>query len=1032
MTRGERWQEVTKAEPCPICEKPDWCRRSPDGAKVACRRESRGAVKAKRYKDGSEAHIHILRDDRQADGNGKPKNEERGADPPLERAPPPTSDAQQALDKRDQAYRLLLTELPLSPDHRDNLRQRGLSDAEIDEGQYRTLPSYRQKFVKRLADGLGAEFTTVPGFIEGDRGPRIAAPSGLVVPVRDPVGRVVALKVRPDKPNGSGKYCYLSSAKYGGPSPGSPAHVPLGVCGPCPVVRVTEGELKADIATRLSGVPTVSFSGVASWRSVVPLLQTLGAKTVQVAFDADAPTNRHVAKALRDCVEELLTLGYAIELERWPIDAGKGIDDVYAAGKADAVDVVTGDVALQAAEEIARAAGVAAANLSDTLDGSGCPYFANQTGTYWLKSRGDHNSTVQLANFSARIVGDIVRDDGAEQMHLFELEAEYRGRRTRFTEAASRFVGMNWPVERLGATAILQPGPGIRERLRVAIQMLSGDVPRREVFCHLGWRKVGGRWVYLHAAGAVGPDGPVTGIEVDLPNSLSRYALPAPPRGPELTNAVLASLKILDLGPDPLTCSLQGAVYRSVLGPADFSVHLCGETGTGKSERAALAQQHFGPEMRNKHLPANWSSTANSLEALAFCAKDALLTVDDFAPCGSATDVTRYHKDADRLFRAQGNRSGRGRQRPDGTLRPDKAPRGLILSTGEDVPRGHSVQSRCLILELERGEENHLKLLTPFQQDAANGLYAAAMAAFLRWLARRYEDVQAEFPQRLTELRSQAYSASAHPRTPEIVANLAYGWELFLRFAREEHVLSEADSQAIWQRVWKALNAASETQASHQASADPVIRFGELLSSAMASGHAHVAGPDGNLPESPGAWGWRHRTVGTGDYERPDWQPCGDRIGWYEDGQLYLEGEAAYGVAQKQGGHSHGIPVQPRTLHKRLWERGLLATREEPRLTVRRSLEGRRRHVLHVRHETLLSQKVGQVGQADLDAEKYEDSGPLSWPTSAGNAQELDQRSEPVDTDKHGRSVGTGSLGTLGPVSEVCTSNLDADDFGEL
>ena len=34
-----------------------------------------------------------------------------------------------------------------------------------------------------------------------------------------------------------------------------------------------------------------------------------------------------------------------------------------------------------------------------------------------------------------------------------------------------------------------------------------------------------------------------------------------------------------------------------------------------------------------------WSSTANSLEALAFHAKDALLVIDDFAPQGSGTDV---------------------------------------------------------------------------------------------------------------------------------------------------------------------------------------------------------------------------------------------------------------------------------------------------------------------------------------------------------------------------------------------------------
>jgi MoxR-like ATPase len=39
-----------------------------------------------------------------------------------------------------------------------------------------------------------------------------------------------------------------------------------------------------------------------------------------------------------------------------------------------------------------------------------------------------------------------------------------------------------------------------------------------------------------------------------------------------------------------------------VFGGADFSLHFSGFTGCGKSELAALAQQHFGPEMHAKRL----------------------------------------------------------------------------------------------------------------------------------------------------------------------------------------------------------------------------------------------------------------------------------------------------------------------------------------------------------------------------------------------------------------------------------------------
>src|SRR5206468_586617 len=124
----------------------------------------------------------------------------------------------------------------------------------------------------------------------------------------------------------------------------------------------------------------------------------------------------------------------------------------------------------------------------------------------------------------------------------------------------------------------------------------------------------------------------------------------------ELTVAIRASLDLLRLGPDRTTFPLLAAVYRAVLGDTDFGLHLTGPTGSYKSEAAALAQQHFGPGMDARHLPMSWSSTGNALEGLAFATKDCLAVADDFCPCGSAADVQRFHREADRLFRGQGNR----------------------------------------------------------------------------------------------------------------------------------------------------------------------------------------------------------------------------------------------------------------------------------------------------------------------------------------------------------------------------------------
>ena len=79
----------------------------------------------------------------------------------------------------------------------------------------------------------------------------------------------------------------------------------------------------------------------------------------------------------------------------------------------------------------------------------------------------------------------------------------------------------------------------------------------------------------------------------------------------------------------------------------------------------AWESQHFGQRWSRKGL-LSWASTGNALEAQAFVAKDLPLLVDDFVPTGTVYDIARKHQDAERLFRGQGNVSGRGRMRADG------------------------------------------------------------------------------------------------------------------------------------------------------------------------------------------------------------------------------------------------------------------------------------------------------------------------------------------------------------------------------
>jgi hypothetical protein len=509
---------------------------------------------------------------------------------------------------------------------------------------------------------------------------------------------------------------------------------------------------------------------------------------------------------------------------------------------------------------------------------------------------------------------------------------------------------MNWPLEHLGARAVVLPGFGARDHARAAIQLLSDNVSRRIIFAHTGWRKLGDEWVYLHVGGALGAHGSVPGIQVELPAGLEHFVLPDPASNEKLVDLYCRGLMLLNVAVDTVSVPLFAAICRAPLGGADFGEHIDGPTGVFKTELAALAMQFFGAGFDARHLPASWLSTGNALEGLAFVAKDALLVVDDFAPTGSLADVQRYHREADRLLRAQGNNAGRQRMRPDATLRASKPPRGLIITTGEDIPRGHSLRARLLTTEVGRGDVDQ-RLLTKAQNDAAEGIYAQLMGGYLRWLASPYDQVHQEVRSQVSQLRLRDIGAVAHRRTPEIIANLMVGLRYFLDFGQEIGAISTADGVEIERRCWAALGTVADAQAGHHRASDPVARFTELLSAAIASGRAHVARPDGSEPNQPGAWGWRQALIGSGDHARQEFRPQGSRVGWVDCEDLFIDVDAAFAVVQEMG-RSHGdtIALTPRTLSKRMDERGLLKSKEESRQTlkVRRMLEGRRLDVLHL------------------------------------------------------------------------------------
>ena len=550
----------------------------------------------------------------------------------------------------------------------------------------------------------------------------------------------------------------------------------------------------------------------------------------------------------------------------------------------------------------------------------------------------------QLTNFTARIVCDIVLDDGEQERREFGIEAELGGDKVSFPLSTAEFGNMNWVLRRLGPKAIVYPGQ--QQHARAAIQWFSGQVQQQRVFTHLGWRKQGTNHVYLHSSGALGADGLLSGVQVQLPSTLQLYQIESQADSNERMQSVRTSLRCLALAPDRISFPLLAAVFRAPFGKTDFSMFLVGKTGVFKTALAAVCQQHFGSAMDAAHLPAHFASTANALESLAFHAKDALLVVDDFAPNGRHGDAGLENV-AERLFRAVGNQQGRGRMVGNGRLQQARPPRALLLATGEKVPEGHSIRARLLIVEVALGQVERA-ILSECQCAGEEGHLAASMASFLSWIAGRYEELQQRLQERSREIRGQGRGREVHARLPAALAELKGGFELWLDFALETGAIGTRERTELEKRCERALQELAVLQTRYHQGTDPANRFLDLLKAALACGHAHVADRRGAVPESPGTWGWRRKSTGQG------WVSQGVRIGWIKGSDLFLDPATSYQIAQNIASLDR-LRVSQQTLHQRLGESGFLASVDQGRqmVQVRRTLEGCPRQVLHLKAPNL-------------------------------------------------------------------------------
>ena len=345
-----------------------------------------------------------------------------------------------------------------------------------------------------------------------------------------------------------------------------------------------------------------------------------------------------------------------------------------------------------------------------------------------------------LCNFTMRVDKDVVHDDGGETRRRFEGRITLDGRASAFAMSPDDFANPRQFMAAVYAAA----GPRAQflakpEAVCRAVSALS-EPASEAVTNGFGWDQDGevfrGPFGRIDASG-VHPAGDDDPVRVDLSGEdCARHldlAVADPNELRDLKVHVVGDL--LGLADRLVTSLLLAAtalapLIRFVPGMNRPALWLVGLTGSGKSFLGRLFANFSGdfPVADGARL-ASWTSTGNALQRMGWFFKDAVFFVDDFKP-----ELAR-HADYVKVMQNYADGSTRGRLRADATSSVVRQIRGILVSTGEDVPE-HSASALA---------RNVVVAMPSSPKDTARGArclgrcgrYRAVQAAFIHHLISR-------------------------------------------------------------------------------------------------------------------------------------------------------------------------------------------------------------------------------------------------------------------------------------------------------
>ncbi|MEL4896374.1 hypothetical protein [Crocosphaera sp. Alani8] len=257
------WIRFNRRTPCPVCqgERSD-CRQNTTTGLVYCRSHEANPVDYL-YRGQDTWGFNIWANKADAEEWAQQNRQEWQREQQRQRDLEQQQQREQlnallSIPERDKVIREILDQLTLSDAHREILRNRGISDREIEESNYRSVKQWQK---------LSSPVTNELSGVKYDGLSLINHTDGILIPIPNEEGLYTHLRVNDLTPGTENKYYPLSSSKRGVkyhlPSGEQPIAVYLPQEAPQkPIIGFTEGlEYKPLLASSNVGIPIIGASG---------------------------------------------------------------------------------------------------------------------------------------------------------------------------------------------------------------------------------------------------------------------------------------------------------------------------------------------------------------------------------------------------------------------------------------------------------------------------------------------------------------------------------------------------------------------------------------------------------------------------------------------------------------------------------------------------------------------------------------------------------------------------------------------------